>query len=351
MKRKFLSLILVFLLMPCAFLFSACKDKGYNINNLQKDFYQVAANNENIKQVDSALVFDYTNHAKLNSVIEYNYPYTQLKEYNQVHNNLMEFTFDYIGKCSNNSAVKNVGLKNQLRKELDDLKKSYAEVNLLVNNMAEIVNLTNDIMDETTTSTYLDLLYAYEDLFACASKFNNTLANVYFNYVLPNGNPNIYKIGSENFDANVVVNKFDARLKYQKSNLSQCFVEMYVNGRELAQDIVEGEEYFDLDEYDYADNIEAIDSFFDEIVAVEKANSSSNKQKYYQLSVQAYNIQEALKNDNSKFVNACNKISYATFDWQNSTAEEQMCYEIIEQRFELVSAYNDVLSNMLNMTV
>ncbi|MBR4998641.1 MAG: hypothetical protein IKY10_02055 [Clostridia bacterium] len=350
MKRKFLSLILVFLLLPTAFLFSACKDKGYNLNNLQKDFNQVATNNENIKLIDGEIYFDYTNHVKLNTIIEYNFPYTQLKEYNEIHKNIMAFTFDYIDECSNNSAVKDVAIKNQLRNELDDLKKAYAEVNLLVNNLAEVTNLTNDVMDETATSTLLDLLIAYEDLFNCAGYFNNTLADVYFNHVLTNGNPNIFKIGSENFDVNVVINKFDARLKYQKSNLSHCFAEMYINSGEFAEQIANGLDFVDLDRYDYADNIDAIDKTFTEIVAAEKA-SSGNKQKYFNLSVQAYNIQEALKNDNSKFIHACKRISYATIKLLEATAEEKMCVEIIEQRYELVTIYNDVLVSMLSLTI
>lgn len=354
MKRRILSLILVFLLLPTAFLFSACKDKGYDLNNLQNDFNLIAAENENIKNVNGKFVFDYSNHIRLNSVVEYNYPYTQLKEFNKVFENVMAFSFDYIDECSHNDLVKNVGLKNKVKSQLDDLKKSYAEIDLNVNNFAVDINAsydTDDIFNHICEESYRRLLLSYDDLFEAASNFNNTLADLYFNHILKNGNPNIYKIDSAEFDANLVVNNFDARLKYQISNLSQSFFEMYIDGGKLAEDIVSAEEFFDIDEFDYEDNIKVINKTIDEVVAAQKANSATNKQKYYQLSIQAYNIQDVLNNDNSKYVHACNEISYATIDLTEASAEEKMCYEIIEQRYELLKEYNSVLVSMLSLTI
>lgn len=339
------------MLLPIASLFSACGNDGYNLNNLQNDFNTIQTENENIKYSDGKFVFDYSKHANLNAVVEYTYPYTQLKEYNKVYENLMAFTFDYIDECSNNSSIDNAKTKDSIKKDLDALKKAIHDVDNYVNMLAEIINVSynDDIFTNACLSRYENLLVSYSELFKCTTNFNNSLADLYFNHVLVDGNPNVFEMGSSNFDVNKVVNIFDARLKYQMSNLSQCFVEMYIDGN-LADQMANAEEYFDLTQYNYEDNIEAISLSFDEQVASEKANNASNKQRFYELSVQAYNIQAALKNDDSKFIHACNKIAYASINLSEASAEEKMCVEIIDYRYELVSTYNEVLAEMLNIT-
>ena len=45
MKIKFLSLVLIILMLPFSVVLSACgKNDGYNLNNLSSDFYSIAAN-------------------------------------------------------------------------------------------------------------------------------------------------------------------------------------------------------------------------------------------------------------------------------------------------------------------
>jgi len=348
MKRKFLSLLLIFMLLPFASLFVGCGKDGYNLNNLQNDFNEIKTQNENIRYENGKLLFDYSEHARLYIVIQSVYPYTQLNELNQVYENVMAFAFNYIDECSNNSAVKDATIKNKVKDDLNALKEAVNDVDVYVTMLAEIINVSHDVMLDACVSSLSNLIYSYDELYRTAMNFNNSLADLYFNHILSNSNPNIYNQKIEDFDVNIVVNNFDARLKYQISNLSQCFIEMYFDGEKLSQEIVEGINIFDLSESDYESNVENINIVYNSLVAAEKA--INNKQSFYDLSVQAYNAQEALNNDISKFIYAYNHISYANFDAVEATANEKICALIIDERFELVSVYNDVLVQILEIT-
>ena len=50
------------------------------------------------------------------------------------------------------------------------------------------------------------------------------------------------------------------------------------------------------------------------------------------------------------YIVICNKISYASFVESEASANEKMCAEIIDYRFELVKNYNKVLAEMLKIT-
>ena len=125
---------------------------------------------------------------------------------------------------------------------------------------------------------------------------------------------------------------------------------MYIDGGNLSNFVVNYGNVLDLSVCNYEASINKINDDFDEIVAFEKANNVVNKDKYYELSVQAYNIQTALANDNAKFLSACDTVAYAGFNFAEATASEKMSVEIIDYRLELVSAYNNVLVEMLKIT-
>ena len=148
----------------------------------------------------------------------------------------------------------------------------------------------------------------------------------------------------------LVVSKFESRIKYQLSNLSQNFVKMYISG-DFAQKIVNSETTFNLNEHQYATNVEALDKELESVqVATEKANHTDNKLKFYNLAIQAQNIQETLNNDRDKFVEACNFVDYKQVKNDDSaTAHEKMCVSIIESNYALVLAYNNVLTQMLDI--
>jgi len=120
MKRKILSLILVLMLLPIASIFVACgKDKGYNLNSLNEDFNQIVATNNNIKNDNGKFVFDYSTHNNLLNIITNTNPYKQIENYNYVFYNLMDFAYNYVPICSNNTLVKDVQIRNKLQKKAE----------------------------------------------------------------------------------------------------------------------------------------------------------------------------------------------------------------------------------------
>ena len=351
MKRKLLSLILVLMLLPVASLFGACgKDKGYNLNNLKTDFQKISTNSNNITMVDNHFGFDYSGHNNLETIISTNAPYKELDKYNIVFYNLMDFSCEYIDECSNNALTSDIAIKNRVKHELDELAKAVGDVDKCIDMFAEIVNVASgeNVVADACLVRYENLLETYADMFESAINFNNTLSNLYFNYILKHGNPDVYSIGKANFDATVVVNKLKSRLSYQKSNLSQCFVEMYIDG-DLAEKIAYDNVTFDLSSYGYSDNIEAINVIFDEETAAFKANHEDFREEFFALAVSAQNIQSILNNDKGKFVTACNAIDYgvvlASIDI--ATAYNKMCVEIIKGNYNLIVEYNNILVSML----
>ena len=337
-------------LIPIASLFVACKDKGYNLNNLQNDFNTIEIENENVKKDGNKLVFDWSNYADLETVVSTKYPYTTIKEYNEIYENIMDFAFEFIDECSNNS-VEDKNVKNSVLSSLEDLKKSISRVDTKINMLAEVVNDTNDVNSKICLSRLNNLFIDYEELFASAINFNNKLGDLYFNHILINSNSNIASMDSANFDANIVINNFNARLKFQKVNLTACFIEMYFNGADLASKFAYAEDILDLSMYNYQENIDAISVDFDEQIAYEKATNSANEQSFYDLAVQAYNAQSALNNDINMFAEACNKIEYAGIDLSEASAEEKLCVEIIESRNEIVAIYNKILADIIAITI
>ncbi len=346
MKKKVLSLILVLMLLPIASLFVACgKDKGYNLDALNNDFNLIVSENNNIESVDGKFEFDYSAHESLQYIVSSTQPYKELEKYNFVFYNLMSFAYEYVPVCSNNQLTKDVQVKNQVQKDLIELKNAIGDTNKCVNMFAESIAEE----DEKCLMAFKSLISSYELMFKKAANFNNSLANLYFNYALNNSNPNVYSVGEDSFDANIVVNKLKSRIKYQVSCLSQSYVEMYVC-EDVATRITNGE-MFDLDAFEYKTNVEAIVNIdFTEQNAAIVVNGDRNKKKqFYALSIQAQNHQATIQNDINKFIVASEKINFAMFDDIAATAYEKLCYDIVESNYELIKSYNSVLVQMLNI--
>ena len=341
------------MLIPFASLFVACgKNDGYNLNNLNVDFYNIANESDNIVNKNGRLEFDYSSHNNLNEVLNSTAPYTELTKYNEVFDNLMSFAFEYVAECSNNGLTDDANIKNTVEKDLASFKKSINDVDKNVNMFAEIINISYgvDVKADVCLLRYENLLVSYSKMFESAINFGNSLSNLYFNYILKDGNPNVYSIKLEDFNSSVVVNKLNSRVQYQISNLSQCFVEMYVD-KNLAKQIANEETSFNLYNYNYLSNVAAIDKTFDEETASEIANNEANKEEFYNLSVQAQNLQSTLNNNKNKFVTACNDIDFIVINSNLDSANphEEMCHYIILENYQLITEYNSVLSSMLNI--
>jgi len=367
MKKLFSILLIAVLFIPSMMLFSACgKNKGYDLSNLSTDFYSIADKNNNIVKVANKLKFDYSQHQISGDtyLLETVYtvkPYTTIKDYNLVLDNVMAFVYTHIDLCSNNSIAIDSEYKSKVKSDLDAFSEAMSDTNIHVNYFAERIKQSYTdssiaITSSACLSRYQNLLDSYDNLYQTAINFSNTLSNIYFNHALKNANPNVYDIAVEDFDPNIVVNKLNSRIKYQISNLSETFVEMYINGGKLSESIVTkvGDAFgsFNLNKYNYIDKVNAIDVEIDENTVLGKIRENGvlkdSYSEFYDLSIQAYNLQTILMNDNEKFLSASNAIDYLTAKANtDATAYDNMCVRVIEDYDYAISSYNTVLVDMI----
>lgn len=359
MKKKILSFILVLFMIPTMFVLSACGDKGYQLDKLETDFFSVADECKTIERVDNKFHFTYSNFSYegtpiLQNAINDTKPYIYLKDYNQVFENLMAFVYDYIDECSHSSIEADENFRNALKQEMDDLHASIKVVDGSVQVFAEsLVSNPSDIQHETCLARFRNVLIAYDDLFQKSINFSNSLAELYFDYALNDANPNFFNVSVNDFNAGMVINKLNARIKYQISNLTQSYVEMYFDGSNVPNNLTDSASNFgelDLNAFSYQDNVKAINKSFDINSAIEKANNSSNKVNFMNLAIDAYNLQASLKNDANMFIKACNNVSYCEIIKKvDLTAQEKLNVKQINDYNHLLGEYNKTLINMLNI--
>ena len=170
------------LLIPSCIVLTACDNKkAYNLANLSKDFYSIAETEEdNIVHIDNAIEFDFSNDNKFLQETINNAPYTALKDYNLLFQNLMTFSFNHIDICAASKMELSPAVANNLKTELDNLHNSIKEVNLGINLLAEGILLSQNIYNPICLERYKNLLLMYEDLFQKASCFNNSVSTIYF---------------------------------------------------------------------------------------------------------------------------------------------------------------------------
>lgn len=373
MKKKILSLILVFMFVPAIFMFAGCKDKGYKLTKLETDYNSIAESCTNVKIIDNKIVFDYDNYKIgstkfLSETINNVEPYTNLKQYNVLLDNLMGFVYEYIDVCSNKNIEASKAVRNNLKTEIDELSETIFDIDVYISQWAEVVefNYNDDVTNSQCLSRYKTLLMGYNDLFQKAINFSNSLSSLYYNNALNDANPRIDNIAIEDFDSSVIISKLHGRVKYEISNLSQIFVEIYVDGNDLPTSLTtpivvnegEDDEYvifnslsLNQTNFDYLTKVNNLnrvfDVDFDAETAIEIANGSDKKVQFYNLSVEAYNMQNILDNDNDVFVFACEKVQYSRVD-NLSEIEQKQCKNIIDNYKFAVEKYYNILNSMLN---
>ena len=357
MKRKFFSLIIALFLFASTFFISACsKGGGYNLKNLSEDFYSIASEeNDNIVKNGNDIVFYYSNHVQdgktfvtnaINSVAMYQ----NLKNYNLIYENILKFTFEYIDVCSNNEVEIDKDVKNSLEEKMKNLHASIKDVDVCTDFFAGILKTTEESKRGTDPDCLLrfeNLLLSYENLFESATSFNIELSNIYYNHILTNSNPNVEEIEPANFDSSIVINKLDARICWQISNLSSVFAEQYIIDSTAASDIKNGSNLnLNPTGFEYFNLVESINVEINEDTAVQNVNSS-NKLAFYGLCTQAYKAQSLIDINKSNFLYACNTIKYAQLA-SDLTAKEEMCINIINDYGSILKEYNNLLIEMLN---
>ena len=361
--KKFLSLLLVLLLIPGAFLFTACKeDDGYKLSNLQKDLLNIAEQHDIVVKVDDKLQFDYSSlkvagQDILAEAVENVEPYKNLNLYNEVFYNLMEFTYDYVDVCSNDNYKLDAEYRNNIKAKLDEFNSNIDVVEIQVKNLANIMNEESDLTNEIYLSRLDNVMVAYNKLYNAGANLNNAISDLYFNKILYKSNPNISSISLKDFNSAIVINNLDARTKNALSLLTQNFIESYVSDGDLPETLLTKTESgfgtLDLTKFSYStfvsrlrlvklDTAESVEK------AVEVANNEENKAAFYEKAIQVYNLQEMVQNDRVTYIKACADIDYQeTKDNNKASSYEKICARIIENYIYITNNYCTDLGALL----
>ena len=349
MQKKILSLMLVLVLLPVALLFCACgKSTKNNLSALDDEFYAIMDSNTNFVDNGNGMEITFDNHTNLkNAVNASNNQYKYLNDYNNIFASLICFSSEYIDECAGHSAGVEKSTKEKVFNELNALKLEIGAVNSAIETLAGMIDVnSSNVTDSTCLVAYENLLLTYEGMFEKAMIFNSTLVDIYYNRVLSNGNPNVANISLNDFDVDVVLSKLNGRIFYQRANLTQSYIKMYLEGGDFAHNIAYGLSTLDINKFNYSLNVKAINYALNMNQAATKANN--NKQSFYDFAVKAYNLQEILSADAGKFIYACNTICLNDIN-ANSSALEQMCASIIEENYNTITQYNSALKGMIDI--
>ena len=191
MKKKILSLILAFLFIPSIFMFAGCKDKGYQLVNLVSDYEKIGTKCENVVIDKNKLVFNYDNHKigetkYLTKCVNEIAPYTEIKNYNILFDNLMGFVYENIEVCSNANIEASAEVRDNLKLQLDELATAVYEIDVHINHWAKIIEFNYSATDNTEMtnvqclSRFKNVLTAYNNLFQKAISFSNGLSDLYY---------------------------------------------------------------------------------------------------------------------------------------------------------------------------
>ncbi len=355
--KKLFSLMLILLLLPCTFLVTGCGDKGYKLSKVSPYITEMADKYQSVKMQDEKLVFTYEEYLKdedkyIENLINTTRPYSYLKDYNMLYDNLMDFTFTYLPKCANDNIEVDEVTRNKLEKSLKDFDQNLNWVDINTREWADNVKVASG--DVTTSviclSKFNDLLVSYEDLFDSANNINDIMADVYFDHALEDSNTNYHDMSFSNFDAGMVINKLDARIKYQKSVLTKLYIEMHLSGRNVSETLVAPSLDFgtlNLNAYGYSSNINKINRAYNIDNSITVAN---NKEEFYNVAIEMYNAQTIIADNEKAYNNASKNIVYTTDSIKaNPTLKEEVNLDIIEHQYNVIIKYNAVLDRVLTL--
>ena len=362
--KKILCLLLVLFLIPTAFVFSACKeDDSYKIANLKTDVLGLADKYAVLVVENENLKFDYSiykqeDKAKLADCVKNVEPYKNLERYNQVFYNLMDFSFDYVGACSNENFELSADYRNNIKTKLDALESSIKVVDVNTRALAEILHGSEDVTNQIYIERLDTVLTSYNRLFETGAEFNNAVADLYFNKILINSNPNIGLISQDKFETSVVINTLDARSKNAISLLTQNYIEMYVSKSTLVDELMKKDAGGNFGTLDLTINsygatvnkLRVLDLTKAENLqkAIETSSNQANKETFYQKAIQAYQIQEMVQNDRNSYEKACLDIEYLKVkNDEKANNYEKTCVKVIDNYSYITNQYAGTLAELI----
>ena len=238
---------------------------------------------------------------------------------------------------------------------MKDLDNSLASVENNTKTWAKVVKgayKENDVSTEHNCLTrYKVVLDQYDDLFLSATNLSNTLSKIYFECALTEANPDVSKVSLSDYDARITISKLDARLKYEITNLTQCYIEINIAGEGLSEQLVNastGYGSLNLNIDDYLNKVArlTLPADYNWSVAIEIANNK--KASFYDEAIKLYNIQEVFDDNVDRFITACNDIDYREVIVDSDASDyELLCVDNINSHYYLVNQYYNTLNALL----
>lgn len=345
MKKFISSLVLLVLIFSGMGVMQACKkEQHYSMANFQTDFEKLAEDRTNVDLEDGKLTINYSNsigsgQTLQNLVDSSTGKYKNLKFYQYVLDNSLSFVYEHIELASTDSLTDDGTKKDKIKSDINEIASMLNSLTENIGMLSDMISLDSE--DSLTSARYNALLNSFSRLCIATTNLSMDLSNI----LLINPNP----YAKSSLDVELLVGNLNSRISYQKSMLTQTYIEMYLNDAELSKSVANGEKSIDLIKYDYKSNVEAINYHVDVQNGIINANSSTDFETKIK---SAYAMQVALDNDMDKYLKASNSINYPSVksSEQNSNRELQ-CLTIIENQQALLSEYNAILVDILGIVM
>lgn len=351
MKKIFFSLILCFILLGSSLTFSACKKDNFKLSSMYKEYETITSKYENVKLTEDKLTFEYNE--KFTQEINTNLPYTNIKDfYNPMFDYSMSFVNGFIKKCSNDEIKSTKKQRKNIKTALNNFDIALAEVNSNISTVEELVNI-----DPASTSAHIKLqglFSSYENLYRSIFELSNYLQDIYFDYASEyNTNPTTSTLNKFDSDKHVIL--LNAKIANAKVELTETFIEKYIKNFDYSTKLTEktGDNFNSLPvEFDtFNQKIKNIDKSISITVAsaIIKENSIK-KENFYNFCIEAYNIEQTMKDHNPMFKDAKNSIVYMVEKNNiNITNENKLKLESIDKYDLLANNYVDSIEKIVNL--
>lgn len=355
MKRLIVSLVLVLMLVSGIGLLSACKDKGYALENLSKDYSASTDNLNYVKIVDNNIKIDFKggneNKNYLNATVSSIEPYSILKKCEQILKNELIFVEHYVKICSNEDIDAPASERDSLKSNLDNFKSSLNDLNSALASLDETVEVYYHENKQTNLACLSRLkaaMSAFNNAFLSAGNFSDSLINLYFNRTIKDANKNFLNVDIDNFNSAEVINTLDSKIYFEVTNLTKVFIEKHFSGNTNYEKFVSGGiGTFNTEYIYYNSKISDLKTNYDVDSAIVKVNGT-NKANFYNLTIENYNAFELMNNQLSNFESAKNAIEYCDINEESSSVD--LANKLTIDDFEnLTENYRQVLVNMLTL--
>ena len=350
MKKRFLSLVLILVMLPVALLFTGCAKK-YDLSTLNQDYINIYSSNKVIKlSENNKIQFDYSNYDFFNSQIETSSnAYVHVKKYNEILTNMMAFATEYVPTISNGNYKVEKQEGEKIKTQLEELKSSLMNLDVAMQDTAHYVQLVQNPSNQHCLVKLNGLFNCYNNVFEDAFNFNATLIEIYFD-----GTQIQDYTKQTNFSPlrAIIEIKFDARLIQQIVYTTQTFVEMNIDNQQFSQSVsVNSAANFGGKQSaynQYSNVISTLRKTYTE-QNVEYVNVDATRTaKFKESAVKLNNIQQVMNNEISYYINACNSVKYSEkVSNVNADKFDKANIQLVSN-FELINnSYNTTLIEML----